>query len=213
MHVRGGDSATYGGDALASPRAQRFALLLLAMLLFPAARRALEATMLGQMVLQIPLLATAGWFAASFLSPAMRLRIARWDVHGVTGFVVASFTAACWMLPRALDAAVAEPSIDAAKYLSVPLLIGLPLSLSWPHAGFVARGVLVTEAIASLLRLGWLYRISPQRLCSAYPLADQQQVGLCLLALGGALFAVVAWRLLFSDQRAPHAVGADGMIA
>ena len=39
----------------------------------------------------------------------------------------------CWMLPRTLDVSVTLPLIAAAKFLSLPLLIGLPLALSWPR--------------------------------------------------------------------------------
>jgi hypothetical protein len=212
MHRRIDDTATCGDEGFASPWAQRAALLLLAVLLVPAVRRALEATMLAQMLVQIPLLAVVGGLAQSFVTPAVRARMREWNANGIAGFVVASLATMYWMLPRTLDAAIANPPVDAVKYLSVPLLIGLPLSLSWPRAGFVARGILVTEAIATLLRLGWLYRISSQRLCSAYPLGDQQQAGLCMLVLGAVLFAVVAWRLLFTDR----VVGAgrrEGIIA
>src|SRR5690554_5112646 len=67
-----------------------------------------------------------------------------------------------------MDAAIDEPLVALAKFLSVPLLIGVPVALSWPRASFVVRGIVLAEVIAMSLRLGWLSLISPQRLCSNY---------------------------------------------
>ena len=96
------------------------------------------------------------------------------------------------MLPRTLDAAVTDPLVAAAKYVSAPLLIGLPLALSWPRMGFIVRGVFLVECIATFFRLGWLYLISPDRLCNLYLLEDQQRLGQLLLLIGAALFLGVA---------------------
>jgi hypothetical protein len=196
-------------DELATPPAGRWiASILLAILLVPAVRRALEATMLAQMLVQIPLLAAFGWLSLSFLPMPARARIDRWNANGISGLVVASLGAMYWMLPRALDAAVADAGVAALKFVSVPLVIGLPLALSWPRAGFVVRGVFLAEVIATLFRLGWLYRVSPVRLCSAYPLDDQQRLGTSLLVLGTLLFAFVAYSLVFGDwRRRPASIG------
>jgi hypothetical protein len=38
------------------------------------------------------------------------------------------------MLPPALDEAVSDPLINLGKFLSLPLLAGLPLGLSWSRS-------------------------------------------------------------------------------
>jgi hypothetical protein len=43
------------------------------------------------------------------------------------------------MLPRMLDQALADPLMDIAKFLSLPLLVGLLLGLSWPRMPALAR--------------------------------------------------------------------------
>ena len=101
------------------------------------------------------------------------------------------------MLPRATDAALVDPQITLAKFLSVPLLIGGSIALSWPEAGFVVRGVVLTEVIATTMRLGWLFLISPVRLCSNYLLDDQQRLGKSLLSVGFAILVVLIWRLMW----------------
>lgn len=167
------------------------------LLLAPPVRHALEATMARHMLVQIPLLAGAGWLMAGAIPHRAVAGIARWDAGGISAFLLASMTGLVWMLPRALDAAVGDPAAAAAKFVSVPLLIGMSLALGWPRMGFVVRGVLLFEAIATAFRLGWLYLVSPQRLCSNYLLGDQQQVGRLLLAIGGAAGLALAWKLLW----------------
>jgi len=63
--------------------------------------------------------------------------------------------------------------------------------------GFIVRGVFVVECIATLFRLGWLYLISPERLCNLYLLEDQQQLGQWLMLIGAALFLAVACKLVW----------------
>lgn len=172
------------------------ALLLLA-LLAPPLRHALEASMTSQMLVQIPLLAAVGLLIARALPAGALARLADWNDCGISGLVLASLAGAFWMLPRALDASVADPLMAAAKYLSVPLLIGLPLALSWPSMSFVVRGVFLMEGIATSFRLGWLYLIWPERLCNLYLIDDQQLLGRLLLLIGAALAVGIAWRLIW----------------
>jgi hypothetical protein len=84
-----------------------------------------------------------------------------------------------------------------AKFASVPLLIGLPLGLGWPQMGFVVRGVFLLELIATFFRLGWLYLVSPLRLCNNYLLDDQQRAGQYMLVIGGVILACVLAKLLW----------------
>jgi hypothetical protein len=172
-------------------------ILLPLLLAAPPLRRTLEASMTAQMLVQIPLLAIAGALLSRWLSGHTVRRLESWNRGGVTGLIVVAFSAACWMLPLSLDAAAASAEIDFAKFLTVPLLIGLPLALSWPRMGFVLRGVVLVEAVATLFRMGWLYLISPVRLCNSYGLSDQQRLGEWLLMAGAAIVLWTAWRLLW----------------
>lgn len=175
------------------------------LLVLPPVRHVLEATMTLQMLAQIPLLAAAGWW---LVPPTLQRASAldAWNRSGISGLVLASLTAMAWMLPRMMDASLENGWIETAKFISVPLLLGVPLAVSWPRAGFVVRGVFLAEVIATAFRLGWLYRISPIRLCSNYLLGDQQLLGNLLLTAGAALCLVVAWQLLWGHIRveAPH---------
>ncbi len=163
----------------------------------PPLQRALEATMTLQMLVQIPLLALAGWWMAASLAHRPATALAAWNRSGISGLLLASLAAMLWMLPRTLDAALEVPWVALAKFLGVPWLIGMPLALSWPRAGFVVRGVFLLEVVATAFRLGWLYTVSPVRLCSNYLLGDQQQLGKTMLALGVAICVLLAWRLMW----------------
>jgi hypothetical protein len=171
--------------------------LLFLVLLAPPVKHALEESMTAQMLLQIPLLVIVGLVLARTLPVRLSGVTDDWNYGGVSGLVLLTVTSVFWMLPRTLDAAVTDPLVAAAKYLSAPLLIGLPLALSWPRMGFIVRGVFLVECIATFFRLGWLYLISPDRLCNLYLLEDQQRLGQLLLLIGAALFLGVGWKLVW----------------
>ncbi len=178
--------------------------ILWAALAVPFVRHALEATMTLQMLLQMPLLTLAGWWLARGAPTWLDRHLASWNQHGISGLLLASLTGMVWMLPLALDAALDDSWVTLAKFLSIPLLIGAPVALSWPHAGFVVRGVVLLEVIATTFRLGWLYLISPLRLCSNYLLDDQQQLGKILFVVGCAILLVVVWKLMWGHVDSGH---------
>jgi hypothetical protein len=93
--------------------------------------------------------------------------------------------------------ATSHPLIAAAKYLSVPLLIGLPFGVSWLRMGFVVRGVFLVGFVATFFRLGWLYLIAPIRLRNNYALNGQQRLGRYMLTIGGGLLVWLTWKLLW----------------
>lgn len=177
--------------------APAFAAVLFAILLLPPARHGLEGSMTAQMLVQIPLLIGVGWLLPAALPRWLGEGIARWNQHGISSVVLASLAGMFWMLPRSLDAAVGEPWMAVAKFASVPLLIGLPLGLGWPRMGFVVRGVFLLELIATFFRLGWLYLVSPVRLCNNYLLDDQQRAGEYMLVIGGVILVGILAKLLW----------------
>jgi hypothetical protein len=167
--------------------------LLIAVLALPAARRALEASMTAHMLVQIPLLVLAGALLAHCMPASLRRAYEALDAHGLAGMLAAAFASSYWMLPRALDAALSGPLAELAKFCSLPLLVGVPLALSWPRMGPIGRGFVLANAISMIAVAGWLYRESPVRLCSYYLVEQQVLLGNALLAL--ALLAGVGWAL------------------
>lgn len=181
----------------------------------------LQARMTTQMLVQIPILVAAGYALRGGLRSRWRRALGAWNGCGVPGVLIAAFAMAWWMLPRSMDAAVVDPRMTAARIATLPLLVGLPLGLSWPRTNFVVRGLLVSEGIAMCFRFGWLYLVSPMQLCSQYMLGDQQHTGAGLIVLGAALTAWVAFELLFGHfggqvrqpSRGRRAAGAETVAA
>jgi hypothetical protein len=173
---------------------------LLALLVLPPLRQLLESRLVLHLLVQIPLLATAG----ALLGRALRCRApvpGSWNAGGLPGLLLALFTAAFWMLPRSLDAALAEPAMAAAKFISLPLVLGLPLALSWSRLHPIARGFVWANLLSMSGFLGWLYLAAPARLCNFYPLDEQALLGRALLGVGGVLAACLAARAFAGGPR------------
>lgn len=163
----------------------------------PPLRGWLEAGMVSHMLVQLPLLVGIGALAVRWLPPRLHDRLDRCNAAGLPLTLLALFAAAFWMLPRSLDAALNAPPMELAKFLTLPLLVGMPLALSWRRLPLIGRGFLWSNLISMLVVLGWLYSAAPVRVCTNY-LVDQQQLlgrSLLLLALGLALW--LAGRVLF----------------
>lgn len=167
----------------------------------------LQSTMTLQLLVQVPLLILAGWLMAHGIPGRIAAGLAAWDRSGVGGLLLASLVSLVWMLPRMMDSSVTDPRAAVLKLVTVPLLIGGPILLSWPRAGFVVRGVVLLELVATAFRLGWLYLVSPVRLCSNYLLDDQQQLGRLLLLLGTIGVVTLAWKLIWGRVRVERFAG------
>ena len=139
--------------------------------------------MASHLLLQLPALALSGWLLARGLPDRGLAAVDRYNDHGIPGILMVSFTGLYWMIPRVLDASLQDPLWAIVKYASLPLLFGAPLALSWPRMHPIARGFVQIELLATLLRFGWLYFVSPIRLCSSYSLTDQVVVGKLLLII------------------------------
>lgn len=178
-------------------------------LLTPPMRSWLESSMTLHMLVQLPLLFVIGfcWGWAWRRAPKQTLsacvlrmvvRVNRW---GATGLIVAAFTLTLWMLPRLLDSARLDFSFDLAKFLTVSALAGVAISISWHATPAIVRAVVHLEVIATLLRFGWGYLATEERLCLVYLVGDQHRTGSALLLLAAIYALVVVWRPLFGGLR------------
>ena len=141
----------------------------------------LEASLLKHVLIEIPLLIIIGIFAGNLLKPRLAGLLGMLSIPAI---LLACFTLAFWMIPRWLDASLGNKFTAYMKYLSLPLLAGIPLSLSWQTLHPIARGVVKIEFLAMLFRLGWIYLVSPDRLCNNYLLGEQQHLGYMLILVG-----------------------------
>jgi hypothetical protein len=186
-------------ETYVTPRRQVWAgAALLVLLLLPALRQWLTASMWRHMVLQFPLWMLAGAWLAAALPPAARARVARWNAHGISGLVGAGTVLAVLMVPRALDLALLSAPIETAKCAAL-LLAGAALRLSWQAAGLLMQGFFLGNMLPMTVVVGQLYIDSPRRLCNAYLLDDQIRLGTWLVTAAAVLalgwLANVAWQM------------------
>jgi hypothetical protein len=181
---------------MTDPRLPVAAVLWLALWL-PPLRTALEQDMAAHMAVQLPLLMAIGLLVAPVLRRYEPRALVEADWLGIPGLVLVGFATSFWMLPRMLDRALAEPLIDLAKFLSLPLLAGLTLGLSWRRMPGLGRAFVWANFIPKLGAVGGLYLAAPTRLCAYYRLDQQTAAGWTLIAVATAL-AIVSFAAAFA---------------
>ena len=159
-----------------------------------------ETSLSGHMLGQIPVLIVAGALGARGLFSTPPPWLMAIDRQGVVGLLVTLFALVFWMLPRSLDAALAEPPMEVAKFVSVPVLIGMPLALSWPRSPVLVKGFVLAQLLTMMLVVGWLYTTAPVRLCNYYLSSEQIFAGHLLIGL--AVVGGLIWlaRALFGSN-------------
>jgi hypothetical protein len=115
---------------------------------------------------------------------------------------LAVLTLLFWMLPRSLDAALDHSIMEVAKFITLPLLTGLPLYHSWAGLSLIGRGIVWSNFIAMLFVLAWLYLAAPLRICNNYLLNAQEALGWYLFGAGIAAVLFIASRVLFGNAPA-----------
>lgn len=173
---------------------------LFALLAWPPCVRLLESQLVLQMLVQMPLLAASGYLVGRGL---LRGRSPAWNDDGLPGLIVAVAVGLVWMLPRSMDAALATPAVELAKFVTLPLLVGVPLAVSWPRAHPIARGFVLANLLSKLAVLGWLYAAAPVRVCNYYLASDQPVAAAALFAATAALGLALAVRFLFGGSVQP----------
>ena len=145
----------------------------------PPLRSLIEQSMVWHMLVQMPLLVCAGWWAAAAWAPSGGLR---WNRYGLTGFMLAQCIAAYWMIPALVDRAVVLPSADAAKLLTL-WLAGAALRLGYVQAPPVVQLFFIGYGLPMMAWLGLYLAHTDLRLCNAYSLQSQVRAGWGLLGL------------------------------
>ena len=181
-------------------RIQSTTLACLLFLVLLLTSKQLEMTMVGHVLIQLPLLVVCGWLVTPSLPSRLESAIEKDNEYGIPGILIVIFTVLFWMLPRSLDAALASPFMEFTKFVTLPTLIGIPLALSWPLLTPVAKGFVIGNLLSMLTVLGWLYTQAPIRLCNYYLINQQQQVGNLLLAITAGIALYFTLKCFFFDK-------------
>ena len=155
-------------------------------------REAMEADMSRHMLVQYPLVMLAGSFIEAGISHGWRRRLMAWNALGISGLVAVTLIFALLMIPRVLDLSLVDLRVEWVKLVSL-LFAGAALRVSWRAGGLVVQTFFLGNVLPMMIIVGMLYLDSPVRLCNAYGLDDQRQLGLWLIWL--AIAAALAWCL------------------
>lgn len=175
----------------------------------PSLRSMLESDMALHMTVELPLLAAVG----ILIAPQFRRFEPRWlqeaDWLGIPSIVLVLFSTSCWMLPLALDSALDDSRMELLKFVSLPLLVGLPLALGWRRMPSLGRLFVIANLVSKIGALGGLYLAAPIRLCAYYRLDQQVEAGWVLVTIaGGAIIA--AFLATFIGWPTPRSIAGFG---
>lgn len=151
--------------------------ILFLFLALPPVRDSLENSMTGQMIIQIPALAVAGFFLGRGLAKKGWELFKDVNHNGIPGILLSLIISFYWMLPRMLDGAIDNPWIELMKFITVPLLIGVPAAWSWRKLQLVGKGFIISNLASMYFVMGWLYKAVDVRICNNYLLSQQRFVG------------------------------------
>jgi len=150
----------------------------------------LEADMARHMLVEFPLLVGAGVVLARFAPRRIDATIERFDTYGLTGWLAASLVLAFWMIPAALDAAVASAGLNAVKIASL-VAAGFLLHGAMRRSPRTLEAFFVGNFTWMAATVGLVYQEADSRLCLAYLVDAQQRAGSGLVVL--AVAVLVAW--------------------
>ncbi|MBV28896.1 MAG: hypothetical protein QGG19_16290 [Alphaproteobacteria bacterium] len=158
-------------------------------------RQTLEADPVTHVLVQLPLLAISGGL---FVSGLFVSTLGAGDLHPTEPLanalsLVAVVGILFWMLPRYIDAALVDPVVEIAKFVSIPVVVGGSFAFGWAKSHPFLRGFLKANAISMLGVLAFLYIHAPVRICNSYLVTDQERLGFAFLMT--AIGLAVAWAI------------------
>lgn len=175
-------------------RSAIFAFLLLAVPVLT--RDWMQAHMARHMLLQMPLLATTGWWLHRAAGTGLQMRLAPWNRHGLTGLILIQCQAALWMIPRALDLALSSLGMELIKYIGW-LFSGALLRQSMLQSNLIVQLFVLGNVTMMTAVVSDIYATAPNRLCNFYGIGEQAVTaeGLWWLMLViGISWVLAAWR-------------------
>lgn len=187
-----------GSDARAARWQTVAAWLLLLFMIVSPVRRMIESSMAAHMLIQFPCLMLAGALLVERVPSRWLKGAQRWNELGISGLVGSALTLAVLMVPRVLDLALVDGQVETTKLLAL-IASGAALRLSWKRAGVVVQTFFLGNVLPMTGVVGTMYQDTQFRLCNAYRLDDQQDLGLALVVV--AIATAALWLLLVVTRR------------
>ena len=171
-------------------------LLLYVFLLAPPVAHLMESVMVVHMHMQMPMLVIAGFLVAPALQRVLPRLFSRWNANGVPGNLLFSIIIMYWMLPRTMDEALTAQSMEMFKFISLPLLAGIPLRDSWGKLSSTWRTATIGGFTLLFYGAGAVYLGAAEQLCNNYLLLDQITLGWAFLLTAVAMTVYLLYATL-----------------
>lgn len=176
-----------------------YGLVLYMFLMIPPVVHLSESIMSIHMHMQMPLLGIAGMLMTPFFQKQFPTFFKKWNGNGIPGIILFLIVFCYWLLPRAMDEALALTHVEVFKFISWPFLIGLPLRDSWPKLATGWKNATYIIVSVVYLFMAWLYIFSPDQLCNNYLIVEQRTLGWGFLLIA---FCILLYfiQTLFIDE-------------
>ncbi|MED4202513.1 hypothetical protein [Neobacillus mesonae] len=152
-------------------------LFMIIFLALPPVAKIMESVMIIHMHMQMPMLIIAGFLIAKVIQSKFPGFFDKWNRNGLPGIMLFIIIVSFWTLPRTMDEALNEQSMEIFKFISLPLLAGIPLRDSWKRLEKLGRNVVIILFTILFFAMGWLYVDAPVQLCNNYLIIDQIILG------------------------------------
>ncbi|MBB5190421.1 hypothetical protein HNQ50_001143 [Silvimonas terrae] len=149
---------------------------------------------------QFPVLVWGGVWLGARLPLSWQGKVALVNRFGLSGLVLASLVTAFWMIPAALDLAVASRGVDILKMLAL-VAAGLALQQSWRASGRALQAYFLITWSMMTVTIGLIFQDPTTRLCNYYRLDDQQIAGYGLVLVGVMIVVIWFWQVVAETMR------------
>ena len=173
-------------------------IVLYILLWVPPVISLMESTMISHMLVQVPLLMLVGWLVGQYVIGKYHSFFTQWNDNGIPGILIVVFITMYWMLPRAMDGALAVWYVELFKFVGLPLA-GLALRDSWGKLQIIGKSFIFLNYISMFGLMGWLYVDSPIQLCNNYLELEQKILGWGFLFITAGMIIYIV-QLAFTDQ-------------
>lgn len=175
-----------------------YGLGLYILLITPPIISKLESMMILHMLVQIFLLMVVGWLVGKYVIEKYENFFAKWNEDGIPGILFVFLVTTYWMIPRAMDDAIALWYVELFKFISLPVT-GLLFRDSWNKLQVIGKSFVFLNYVSTFGLMGWLYVDSPIQLCNNYLEWDQKILGWGFLVITLAMIIYIV-QITFTDQ-------------
>lgn len=176
-----------------------YGLMLYAFLMIPPIVKYSEIEMIVHMHMQMTLFVFSGILMARFFQIRFSNFFEKWNQNGVPGIILVVMIWTYWMIPRAMDDALTQQSVEIFKFISLPFLVGVPLRDSWGRLGSFGKNMFIFLIAIIFIVMSIIYITADSQLCNNYLVDDQKGLGWGTLFIGAGMIVYLI-QSFFVDQ-------------